>query len=70
MKSTDLAVESQQQQHDKEQDGPECWQRHHGHGFGVGNEGQARTWWEREGGGVGGKGGEDGINISVKRQLG
>lgn len=43
---TYLAVEAQKQQHDKEQDGPECWQRHHGHSFRVGNEGQARTWWE------------------------
>lgn len=53
LKRTYLAVKSQQQQHDKEQDGPECWHWHHGHGFGVRNEGQAGTWWEIEGGGVG-----------------
>lgn len=63
-KRTYLAVKSQEQQHDKEQDGPECWHWHHGHGFGVGNEGQARTWWEIEWGRGRKKGGEDGINIS------
>ena len=44
--NTDLAVEAQKQQHDKEEDGPEGWHRHHGHSFGVGDEGQARTWKE------------------------
>lgn len=45
-KCTDLAVEAQKQQHDEEEDGPEGWQRHHGHSFWVGDEGQARTWRE------------------------
>lgn len=53
--NTDLAVEAQKQQHDKEEDGPEGWHRHHGHSFGVGNEGQARTWKENTEG-RGGKG--------------
>lgn len=70
LKRTYLAVKSQQQQHDKEQDGPECWHWHHGHSFGVRNEGQAGTWWEIEGGRGGEKGGEVGINIFVKRWLG
>lgn len=45
--NTDLAVEAQKKQHDKEEDGPEGWQWHHGYSFRVGNEGQARTWREK-----------------------
>lgn len=62
--NTNLAVKAQKQKHDEEKDGPEGWQRHHGHSFGVGNEGQARTWRgnkER----MGGEGAGDRINISI-----
>lgn len=61
--NTDLAVEAQKKQHDKEEDGPEGWHWHHGYSFRVGNEGQARTWREKQWGW--GEGAEDGINISI-----
>lgn len=50
-RNTDLAVETQKQQHDEEEDGPEGWQRHHGHSFRVRDEGQARTCREEHKGG-------------------
>lgn len=39
-----LSVQSQQNKHDEETDGPKLGQRHHGDGLGVRDEGQARTW--------------------------
>lgn len=40
---TNLAIQSKQQKHNKKKDCPEGGQRHHGHSFWVGNEGQAWT---------------------------
>lgn len=45
-----LTVEAEQQQHDEEENCPECGERHHGHSLGVGDEGQA---WTCRGGAVG-----------------
>lgn len=53
---TDLTVQAQKQQHDEEEDGPQGWQRHHGHSFRVSDEGQARTWRENREGGMGRRG--------------
>lgn len=50
--STNLTVEAKQQQHNEEENRPECRKRHHGYSLGVGNESQA---WTCRGGGVGGK---------------
>lgn len=53
MAGADLTVETQKQKHYEEEDSPEGGQGHHGHGFGVGDEGQSGTWWgERVGGGT------------------
>lgn len=40
---THLAIQSKQEKHNKKENGPKRGQRHHGHSFGVCNEGQART---------------------------
>lgn len=40
---THLAVEPQEHNHDEEECGPQSGERHHAHGSGVGDEGQART---------------------------
>lgn len=40
---TYLAIQSKQEKHNKKENGPKGGQRHHGHGFWVGDEGQART---------------------------
>ena len=38
---TYLAIQSKQEKHNEKKDGPKCGQRHHRHGFRVGDEGQA-----------------------------
>lgn len=38
-----LTVEAEQQQHDEEEDCPDCRKRHHGYSLGVSDEGQAGT---------------------------
>lgn len=47
-----LTVQAEQQQHDEEENCPDCRKRHHGYSLGVGDEGQAGTcrgrgvgWW-------------------------
>lgn len=40
---THLAVEPQEHNHDEEECGPQSGERHHAHGSGVSDEGQART---------------------------
>lgn len=40
---TYLAIQSKQEKHNEKKDGPKRGQRHHRHGFRVGDEGQART---------------------------
>lgn len=40
---THLAVEPQKHNHDEEKCGPQSGERHHAHGAGVSDEGQART---------------------------
>lgn len=39
-----LCVQTQENEHDKEADGPQLGQRHHGYSLRVCNEGQAGTW--------------------------
>ena len=40
---TYLAIQSKQEEHNEEKDGPKRGKWHHCHGFRVGDEGQART---------------------------
>lgn len=42
-----LCVQAQENEHDKETDGPHLRQRHHGHGLRVRDEGQTRTWRDK-----------------------
>lgn len=66
--SANLTVEAKQQQHNEEEDRPDCRERHHGHGLGVGNESQAWTC-RGSGGWMGGgweqtqKGGGEGATL-------
>lgn len=53
--AANLTVEAKQQQHNEEENCPECRKRHHGYSLGVGNECQA---WTCRGEGVCGEGGE------------
>lgn len=54
--STHLAVQSEQEKHDKEENRPKGGERHHRHGFGVGDEGQAGTYEGERTGGAEGRG--------------
>ena len=44
MDKAHLTVQTESQQHEEEQEGPEGGQRQHGHGLRVDNKGQARAW--------------------------
>lgn len=44
LQSTYLRVQTQEDEHEEEADGPQLGQRHHGHGLRVRNESQARAW--------------------------
>lgn len=39
-----LSVQTQEDEHDEETDGPQLRERHHGHSLRIGDESQARTW--------------------------